>query len=70
MSIHNNIYIYTTVFFYFAPCLDVHRYSREHLLSLRYLKECLEIPEGLFFPGAIELVRKRADTTDGIGRHW
>ena len=34
------------------------KYNREHLLSFRFLKECMEPPEGLFLPGAIGLVRK------------
>ena len=35
------------------------KYSRDHLLSLRFLKECLEPPEGLFLnPGAIALVKR------------
>ena len=34
-------------------------YSRDQLLSLRFLKECLEPPEGLFLnPGAIGLVKR------------
>ena len=41
------------------------KYNRDHLLSLRYLKECLEPPEGLFYPGAIDLVRKTGGDATG-----
>ena len=41
------------------------KYNREHLLSLRFLKECLEPPEDLFLPGAINLVRKTGGDATG-----
>ena len=36
-----------------------------HLLSLRFLKECLEPPEDLLLPGAIGLVRKTGGDATG-----
>ena len=54
------MYMYCCVFLSFSSCSEAHRYKygREHLLSLRFLRECMEPPnEGLFFPGAIDLVR-------------
>ena len=41
------------------------KYNREHLLSLRFLKECMEPPEGLFLPGTIGLVRKTGPDAPG-----
>ena len=41
------------------------KYDRDHLLSLRFLKECMEPPEGLFLPGALSLVRKTGGDIPG-----
>ena len=54
--------------FLLAPCSEVYVYDRDHLLSLRFLKECLEPPKDLFFPGAIDLVRRTEGDVAGPKR--
>ena len=66
------MYMYCCVFLSFSPCLELHRltYDREYLLSLRFLRVCMEPPEDLFFPGAIDLVRAEHDDAAGPKRGW
>ena len=57
--------MYCLALFSSASCSEVYVYDRDYLLSLRFLKECLEPPKDLFFPGAIDLVRRtKGDVAD------